>query len=55
LRRIEQHPRHGEARFLAADSARIFLSTSSPENWNAPASERSAPSPSRGNPIAAAR
>ena len=32
--------------FSPPDSARIFLSTSSPENWNAPARVRSAPMPS---------
>jgi hypothetical protein len=29
--------------FSPPESARIFLSTSSPENWNAPAKFRSAP------------
>ena len=32
IRRIVKHPRHRQARFLTARKARIFLSTSSPEN-----------------------
>src|SRR5258708_31291338 len=43
VRRVVEHARYCHRDFSPPESARIFLSTSSPENWNAPARFRNAP------------